>query len=772
MPYQLEIHLPDNDVETIDLIGSTILGSSEQAELCIEDYDLPAKLCRFRIAQGVLTVMNIGGQKKPPFKIGKQKIERGKMYILDHGDVLSFGKLEIIVHELSQNEDEVEDEDEDEDESQDLAGPGPESDAETELGPESEDQVEEEDDELTGEDDEDEDEDASEPTSLSVSQVLQQAKGESDQSTKKKTSKKKSSDSDKTSSRLIQFTQKVKSTLSTKRSARASVKAGTPDLVSKTNTKRSRGKITQGWPGIIPRLLAFALEMGGCLLLASVLAQRPEILSQWNGIIQKIDQLVHQEPQLQALTNLIGLLQARDFLAIILFGFLQILINFTFGRSLGYVLIGINEDSGFITKRIKALFRALLFFLTGPFLIFDLPILIKKRSFKEWLTRSALYRPSIWPAIFSLILFLPLLVLGFLFISLTSNKESVSAKFMQLQPSEVSKRLSFSSLELRFPEFGLNDKQLLPDIQGQKRPAFWIYYRGLDQSPIGLSLGPSYSLESWTYRLLDNSFVLPFINPELHQLFESASTPGPLSFNQRQNLERLFKDSILELELNIESGLRLFQTYGPHLSILNSFSTNLKDSLALKEGADLKWVNFLQRDVLWIEREKEENFEVQLIFLDVNPFKSLKVFVPLAEKDELLKITREELIQVLPVRPGPSPKGEEVQKTSHKLTDESLKLIFNPSLSAKQLNSLYKNYFQLTGELLGGSSNLYRHQFETQMKTLMDKLENRQAKSPKLQEFYKKMKKLFSAYQNQQSSFFIEDETDAIDNAQNKSDDI
>lgn len=752
MPYQLEIHLPDNEVETIELVGPSTLGSSEQAELCIQDYNLPAKLCRFRIAQGVLTVMNLGAQK-PPLKIGKQKLERGKMYILDDEDVLSFGKLKMVIHELSL------DEDENEDDIQDISrndSSQPKFDSSAEL--------------LADVTEADE---APEPTSLSITQVLQKAKEESGEHEIPKQKKPNtSSDSEKTSSRLIQLTQKVKSALAPKRAGKGPVKAGAPEIVSHKNSNPSGGKLTQGWPGLVPRLLAFTLEMGACALIATPLAKQAEILSQWERLFEKVDQLSVQQPELQILSELMTLLQLHGLLTILLFVILQIFIGFIFGRSLGYVFLGINEDSGFISKRIKAVLRSLIFFLTGPFLIFDLPILIKKRSFKEWLTRSALYRPSLWPGLLSSIFLFPPLILFFLLNSVISQREIIPTEFIQLQPAEVSSRLTFESLELRFPLSALEERESLPRIEKTGKPSLWLYHRGLDQNPIGLELEASYSLEDWTQGLLDHNIALSFVNPELYEFLESASTPGPLSLDQRQQLEQLLKDSVLPLDLDLQSSLQLLKTYGPGLSVLNLFSQNLKDSLSLNAQTKLKWISFLQRDVLWIETKRDETFEVQLLFMDASPFRSLKVFVPLAEKETAYEIIEKDLIQVLPVLPGPSPRGEELENLSHQVTDKSLGLFLNSPMDAQELDKLYQAFFQLTGELLGGTSNLYREQFERQMDLLIDQLNNQPDKSTELQKFTEELKKLFTAYQNQKSSFFIEQETDSVDSTQNKGDDI
>jgi|GEM_PF-4927743 hypothetical protein len=780
MPYQLEIHLPNSAPEIIDIAGPTILGSSEKADLRIEDCDLPLKLCRFRVNQGVLTVMNLSGQT-PPLKIKKQNLERGKMYILDDEDVLTFGELEIVIHEVGLNDDEAQspvvdipnDIDPSEDNNNDSSHPLFNSTAEL----------------LNTEEQEKEDE-LPEPSSINVSQVLRRAKeesGEVDQpQTKPKPQRNKENEeneeskmqlSEKSSTRLIEFTQKLKSALNLKRLRKGPVKVGSPDIFTqKDSSKRSyksSAKITLGWPGFVPRFFAFTLEMTVCVLLASPLTQKPEVLNQWQKLVEEVGKVTTQRPQFQVLTELMTFLQAQGFLALTLFAFLQIFIGFLFGRSLGYVFMGINEDSGFITKRVKALLRSLIFILTGPLLLFDLPILIKKRSFKEWLTRSALYRPSSWPGILSSVLLFPPIILAFLISSFASQRKPISIDFLQTQPARVKQRFTFNSLNLRFPIDALEERQSLPDLKELNKPGILLFYRGLDQKPLKLNLGPSYSLENWLKGFLDNNYAFSILNPELYQRIESAFIPGSLSFTQRQDLEQLFKDSLTPVEQGFQTTFRLLKTYGLDLGALNKISENLKKSFSFSDKTVFKWINFLQRDILWLENTTKEHLEVQIIFLDVVPFKSIVITIPILEKDKTLELVERELIQILPILPGPSLKNEEaLMETSHRISDQILEFSVNSSLSSEELENLYDSLFHFTGELLGGATNLYRDKYEDQISILLNKLHDEQNLSSETQKFYEKLQRLNLAYLNGESSFFMKQETRPIDNAQNKGDDI
>ncbi len=72
----------------------------------------------------------------------------------------------------------------------------------------------------------------------------------------------------------------------------------------------------------------------------------------------------------------------------VVFWGLRIIGSLIFGVSLGQMLLGMSSDGNLLAKRIKSPLREIIGIFTGPFLIFDLPSLIGKRTLKEVLTSS------------------------------------------------------------------------------------------------------------------------------------------------------------------------------------------------------------------------------------------------------------------------------------------------------------------------------------------------------------------------------------------------
>lgn len=738
MPYQLEVHLPDHDIETLDIIDSCVLGSSEEAEVCIQDHELPAKLCRFRVGQDVLTVMNLSAQK-PPLKIGKQKLERGKMYILDHEDILTCGDLKIIVHEVALHNS-VDDEQESE-----LPFPSTQDLTHDET-PHEEDTQEED-----------------EPTSISVTQVLRQAKeetGELEFSQPEEKTKRPES----TSSRLLQIKEKVKSIVTKRRERSGPVKAPAAHIV--TNKKVNRAKRTTDWPGFIPRLLALFLELGGSALLATQLTARPEVFASWSSLLEKVDQMALQNPQLDILSKILMTLELQGFLTLVLYAILQILIGFLFGRSLGLIFMGINEDSGFIKKRIKSVLRSLIFFVTGPFFIFELPILFKRHSFKEWITRSALYQPSPWPGVFSALLIFPPLILGLLVSSTFGQRETFPLEISSLRSTPTEQKYLYSALDLLFPKTVIEDFPALPSLSQEYTaqnpgPGLWLFYKGEEQEPLGVFKGPSYELNAWIGSFFKDNPFLTYINPDLMQLHESAQTPGRLSLKQRQSLKQLVRDSLTLKMPKVSEIPLLLQTYGPELGSLNKFSQGFRQSLSLGPDEKLTWYSFSKKDILWREQIDENTFRVQVISLSSTPFRSLYFTGSLEQKDDIRNFIQENLLQIEFIQPGPSPSSAEIQDLSHLVSAQLLQLFSHQKGQGDFHDELYQLLLKFTGEQLNKDKNLYRDLFEKQMQTLLKWPDELKLQKPELSAFLEKLSPLLEAYQDKKTRFFIEESNDS-----------
>lgn len=353
------------------------IGSSERSDLCIEDQKLAPVHIKLRVQNDILTVTNLGGDKAT--SIGWQKLTHGKMYILDEGDKLSLGniKIKIKVENVEYVDDseaskpeldtlDTDDLDDSDDEAfEDVTDPEaeiPESDVEelededsteSELTdpnveiPDSEDSEIEDEDEL--EDDEDIEED--EPT--------EPRKG------------------------LPKFSKPSE----------------------KLAIKKTKGKyISKGsLPGPISRLSYLTFNISLVVMTKFFFFNHFELNQMWNdqwkkvwphiiGNIEKyypiVEKLVPKDIGAK-ITPFVKSSNTYEFLA--LYIILCAATSVIFSKNIGYAFGFVMSDGNLITNRIKALFRGVFTVITTPLVIFDLPLLIGKRSLKEVLSGTRFY---------------------------------------------------------------------------------------------------------------------------------------------------------------------------------------------------------------------------------------------------------------------------------------------------------------------------------------------------------------------------------------------
>jgi len=109
-------------------------------------------------------------------------------------------------------------------------------------------------------------------------------------------------------------------------------------------------------------------------------------------VISFVDGLIHLAPLL------------------VVFIVMRLFFTFIFGVSLSQFLLSINHEGNGIWARIGGLFRELIGFVTGPLLIFDVPALVSRKTFKEFVTLTRIQLRSRFVAVLSSFFLLPLFV--------------------------------------------------------------------------------------------------------------------------------------------------------------------------------------------------------------------------------------------------------------------------------------------------------------------------------------------------------------------------
>lgn len=110
---------------------------------------------------------------------------------------------------------------------------------------------------------------------------------------------------------------------------------------------------------------------------------------------------------------------------LIVFFLIRFLTTILLGVSVSEFMFGVRANFHGIWARIGGGLRVILGMVTGPFLIFDLPALASKRTFKELLTFTNTFIGSRVTMFFGFILYMPLLILGILLAPMVIGLELV-----------------------------------------------------------------------------------------------------------------------------------------------------------------------------------------------------------------------------------------------------------------------------------------------------------------------------------------------------------
>ena len=104
--YSLELVIEGIDSQTIPIEGELLIGNSESAHISIEGVGLSEEQATIRLQNHVLTLTNHADEGT---YIGDQRLQKGKSYIIDGGDVLTLGAAKILIKKEGQIEAPLED---------------------------------------------------------------------------------------------------------------------------------------------------------------------------------------------------------------------------------------------------------------------------------------------------------------------------------------------------------------------------------------------------------------------------------------------------------------------------------------------------------------------------------------------------------------------------------------------------------------------------------------------------------------------------------------
>lgn len=271
----------------------------------------------------------------------------------------------------------------------------------------------------------------------------------------------------------------------------------------------------------------------------------------------------------------------------------RVLTSLVFGISLGALLCGVRSKGNILINHLGGAFREAIGFFTLPFILFDFPVLIGKRSFKEVITGTTLSQSSRLEVVIYPLLFTPLLVFGFLisplFIGFKPNEKVILQQ--KVVKNEKSMATNYASRYYNFNIVLPENYQLLPRFSfsvEQGKQKLKIYHRIINlesQDYFDLELFKELNFKSIVANSLNQNI---FIHEDFMTLLSYAKTSTLGQSAQRSVINEELANYIkFSFKLDINELIDNYQEYGLILYPLMNFRYGILKGIKYEDGLEL-----------------------------------------------------------------------------------------------------------------------------------------------------------------------------------------
>ncbi len=291
----------------------------------------------------------------------------------------------------------------------------------------------------------------------------------------------------------------------------------------------------------------------------------------------------------------------------------RILTTLLFGVSLGSWLAGVRAFGNVIWKRFGGVLREILGLVTFPFIVFDLPTLFSRRSLKELITFTHLYAQSKSVVIISWLLFFPI-TLAIVFISpmFEGLELTLPIEILEQNPgrknkkSETPETIKVHSSEWFGAEFRLAQEnwKVVPRFawtqeagRGRALTPTLVFYHQTGTT-IPLVLHKSFDWRPLLSTALAHNFPLQLGHPKLWSFVQASKVKGTsLKYNPSQQDKLALQSEIQELirasfNLSPETFIEHAQTHGPLIKGLVEFRREFLKMVGASEDGTWSFIKF------------------------------------------------------------------------------------------------------------------------------------------------------------------------------------
>jgi len=455
--YFLEVTNPNNLIQEIEVSTDTSFGSSKECDLAAPGVGLAPIQGKFRIQNDILTYIQMNEDEI--LRIGKQVCKKGRMYILDQGDQITTqqktskkDKLKITIRKREKDQNEYEDEDKYEDKYEDEA----------------------------------------QEVETDINELIENGPNVTDKETENflDTNILDAQDNEKNNVQNIQVQEEEEEEEEVEESATEIINATQNRTIQpKTTSKlifapkrkgKGRKKYHEHVSGLLPRFLGMFYNIFIFILFYFQILPEIERASGIQFSILSKDLFTIVTPYLDKIPNKIAeipyseivLSQLKEYLSsfehfniLTLFISYEVIIHLILGVGLGQFFLGLRPKGNFLMVRLLAPIRLLFYFLTFPLFIFDLPIIMNRKSFKEVITFTAIISKSKKMLIFNSLVTLPLFILLFcnyeLALDQASGSPILSKEVLDVPVAKAKSKKGEALFQIDLPSFHLHSKSPL-----------------------------------------------------------------------------------------------------------------------------------------------------------------------------------------------------------------------------------------------------------------------------------------------------------------------
>ncbi len=305
---------------------------------------------------------------------------------------------------------------------------------------------------------------------------------------------------------------------------------------------------------------------------------------------------------------------------VLLFILIRLISTLLFGVSFSELFLGVRSHGNAFWKRVGGVLRVLIGVVTGPFLIFDVPAVVSRRTFKEFMTFTHTYVVSKFIAILGVLLYFPAVIAFALLAPLVQGLElpepiavndkldmrvrvvppAVSPTAAAVEIVKIKDHSAFFKMDLEFEEQNIS---LLPSFEfsGKKtklsyKPSLVIYHKDLQRSVV-LEVFKTFDLKQLLSIGVKGDFFLEGKFPQIETFVHSSEAVDPsFKIKNDEKVNRKFADEVVSFtktafELSAENAFEYMQTYTPFLKGLMDYRSSF---LSLIEYKSFDQIDFLK----------------------------------------------------------------------------------------------------------------------------------------------------------------------------------